>query len=441
MVKTYNALEGDLSVRGTATVSRSGNLNSVAIVGGYDAANATSDVTAGEATLIEDPVSADETFGVSEIPRAAQAVSANGVGTIYGVPVPETSTTETFAASQSFSLGNTPLFNPTFHPDHDIVVKEDTSADGTYDTTLTTNVVYADAPSTPSESDTANLNPINGAVETDASGDYEVSYDYGDYGTAITNAADLNVRDVQVLTESPSVKATLNTTLSDIANDFDFKRGYVNAHPEIAAADISNYTPDEQDWRIVEVAPAITTGADGKVRGCAPVGGYLSSQPIGPDGSGLYDEVGGITSLNKEYRPSEVKGFSGVTALTRNGVIGTAETTSTEGQFRLIYATEIIDNVSFDLFEVCQDYAGGPQDVNDLESLLEIVCQDASTGSPPLLGFGDGRDGNPYDVNTSLGADANTADAGVTIVPYPIAETVNLNLTVSDGFVQFDGAE
>jgi len=43
-------------------------------------------------------------------------------------------------------------------------------------------------------------------------------------------------------------------------------------------------------------------------------------------------------------------------------------------------------------------------------------------------------------VSVSLdGTDNSIADAGVTIVPHPIAETVNLSMTVSDGFVQFGG--
>lgn len=440
MVKNYNALEGELSVRGTPTVSRSGTTNAVAIIGGYDAANAASDVTAGEATKITDPTSAEDTFGDSEIPRAAEAVAANGVGTLYGVPVPESSETETISAGQSITLANTPVFDPTFHPDHEIVVKEDTSGDGTYDTTLDTNVVYDDPPATPSESDTANVNPIVGKVETDSSGDYEIAYDYGDYSTAIETAGDLPVRYLNVLSEADSVKSSTLTVLSNIAQDFDFKRAVFGATPEITATDIGDYTPNQRDWRLVEVAPAHGTGASGKVRTSAAVTGALASQPIGPDGSVLFDSVGGLTALNKGYRPSEAKNFGAVTSLTRDGVFATEETTSDVGQFRLVYACEIIDDVALDLFSVARDYAGGPQDINELETLLEVVCLSASSGSPPLLGFGKDAQDDPYDVNVQLGASSDVAEAGVQIVPSPIAETVNLSLTVTDGFVEFEGA-
>jgi len=435
MAKTYNALQGELSVSATATATRTGTSDAVAIVGGYDASNAGSSVTAGEATKIADPTNADSEFGVSELARAASATVANGVNDIYGVPVSETETTENFTASSSFTVSNTPVFNPDLHPDHDITVTDTGSG-----TDLTVNIVYEDSPSQPSEEDTVNVNPVNGEVAADTSSDYDVTYTYGDYESAIDTAADLPVRYVITLTEADSVKATLVSNLANVAQDFDFKRGVVGASPEINATDIGDYTPNQRDWRLVEVAPALGTGADGPVRTAAAVGGFMASQPIGPDGSTLYDNVNGLTGLNTAYRASEVKGFEGVTAVTRNGVIGQAVTTSSTGQYRNVYATEIIDNVALDLFDVATDYAGGPQDIADLETLLETVCQGNSSGSPPLLGFPD-SDARPYNVSVSLGSDDSVANAGISIVPYPIAEEVKINLTVADGFVQFDGAQ
>jgi len=435
MSQTYQALEGELSIRGATTATRAGQTNAVAIVGGYDESNAASEVTTNEATRITDPTTASDTFGASEIAREAQAIAANGVGTIYGVPVPETQTTETVSTSSSATLAESPVFDPTVHPDHEILVTDtDAGAD------LTVNIVYDDAPSTPTKDNTANVNPINGEVAIDTSGNYDITYTYGEYADAISTAGDLNVAAIHVGTEAPSVKSTLQTELADRAQDFDFIRGYVGATPDIGPTDIGDYTPDVQDWRIVEVAPSRASGASGAVRTAAAVAGFMASQPIGPDGSGLYDAVGGITSLNTEYRPSEAKDFNGVTSLTRNGLVARAKTTSTEEQFEDIYAVEIIDNVALGLFNVARSYAGGPQDTNELETLLSIQCQSFATGNPPQLGFGDGRSANPYDVTVSLGTDTSVADAGVTIVPYPIAETVNLSITVSDGFVQFEGA-
>jgi len=190
----------------------------------------------------------------------------------------------------------------------------------------------------------------------------------------------------------------------------------------------------------VEVAPARGTGSDGTVRTVGAVAGFMSSQPIGPDGSGLYDNVSGLIDLNTEYRPSEAKNFSQVTSITRNGVIGTAQTTSTTGQFKEIYKVEVIDAIALGLFGPIQDYAGGPQNVSDLQSIIGAQLQDFASGNPPLLGFGDGTEGLPYSVSTSLSSGGDVANVGVSIVPYPIAKEVNLDLTVTDGFVQFGGA-
>ena len=433
--KSYNSLTGSLNVRPTPTVSRSGGSNAVVLIGGYDADNADADVTAGEAVAITDPANADDQLGTCELSRAAAAATANGATDIRAVPVPETETTESISTGQSLSLTNSPIFDPNLHPDHSITVTDTDAA-----TDLTVNITYSDSVTTPSEEDTANVNPLTGQVEVDASGNYDITYTYGEYGDAIDAAADQPVRYLCPLVEDAGQKATTVTELADIANDFDFKRAVTGAKPAIDAGDVGDYTPDEQDWRMVEVAPSRAVGADGPVRTAAAVAGFMASQPIGPDGSTLYDNLNGLTDLNTTYRGTTAKSFEGVTSITRTGKVAQAVTTSTSGQFANVYATEIIDKVSLDLFDVAEDYAGGPQDLGELEALLRSVCASQTEQSPPLLGFAEDTDGRPYDVNVSLGADSGVANASVTIVPTPIAEEVNVNLTVSDGFVAFGGA-
>ncbi len=434
--KSYNSLTGSLNVRPTPTVSRSGGSNAVVLVGGYDATDADADVNTNEATALTDPANAEAQLGECELARAAAVATANGASDIRVVPVPETETTESFTSSQSLSLSNSPIFDPNLHPEHDITVTDTVAASD-----LTVNVTYEDPVPTPSDSDVANVNPLLGQVETDASGDYDVTYTYGTYDDAIDVAANQPVRYVCPLTEDAGIKATTITELSDIAQDFDFKRAVTGATPSIDTGNVGSYTPDEQDWRMVEVAPSRGSGADGPVRTAAAVAGFMASQPIGPDGSTLFDTLNGLTSLNTTYRGSTAKSFEGVTSITRNGKIAQAVTTSTSGQFSNVYATEIIDKVALDLFDVAEGYAGGPQDLGELEALLRSTCQAQTEQSPPLLGFAEDTDGRPYDVNATLGADSGVANASVTIVPTPIAEEVNVNLTVSDGFVAFDGAQ
>jgi len=432
--KTYQTLEGELSIRPSPTVSRSGANNAVTIVGGADLDN--SNVTAGEVTRVDSPVNAAEQFGDSEIARAAAALTANNTNQQYAVAVPETEETESFTAKQEFSLSNAPIFDPTVHPDHEITVTDSGTGND-----LTVEIVYDDTPSLPSGDDVANVNPVTGDVATDTASDYDVTYTYGNYQEAIDAAADTPVRYLCPLTENASVKASVISALSSIAADFDFKRAVVGATPGLDATELADYVPSERNWRLVEVAPARAEGGQGTVRTQAAVCGLMASQPIGPDGSSLFDSLNGITSLSQSYRGTEAKAADGVTTVTRTGRVAQAVTTSEANQFKNVYATEIIDDVALSLFDVADDYAGGPQDLGDLRVLLRGVCQSAAGGSPPKLGFAQDTDADPFDVSVTLGNDVGVADASVSIVPTPIAEEVNIGVTVTDGFVEFTGAE
>lgn len=312
--KSYQSDVGELTVRPVPTVSRSGETNAVAVIGGYNASTAESSVTAGEATAVTNPVNASEQFGNSEIARAATVLTANGANDIRAVPVPETEMTESVTGSDSITLSHAPIFDPQLHPEHDIEVVNSTTGE-----ILDVNYVYTNQVQQPTTNDTANVNPVTGSVVTDVSSDYEVTYTYGDYQSAIDTAKDLPVRYLCVLTENEGVKASAIAAVADIASDFDFKRVVTGARPEIQSTDVGSYVPSQRSWRMVEVAPARAGGANGPVRTQAAVAGLMASQSIGPDGSTLFDTVSGLTGLNTDYRATTATGFDGVTSLTRNG--------------------------------------------------------------------------------------------------------------------------
>ncbi len=433
--KNYRSEIGELTIRPTPTVSRSGGSNAVAVVGGYNASTANENITAGEETRVINPVNASAQFGNSEIARAAAVITENGASNIRAVPVPETENTESVTGTDSITLSNAPIFDPQLHPEHDIEVVNTTTSE-----ILNVNYVYSNSVQQPTESDTANVNPVTGEIATDVSSDYEITYTYGDYETAIDTAKDLPVRYLCVLTENESVKSSASTAVSDIASDFDFKRVVTGARPELQSDDVASYTPSQRDFRMIEVAPARARGVNGPVRTQAAIAGLMASQPIGPEGSTLYDTVGGITQLNTKFRANVAKEFDGVTTLSRNGKIVQAVTTSESALFENVYVTEIIDQIALDLFSVGESYAGGPQDVGDLRSRLRGVCQSAANQTPPLLSSDNLDAQRPYNVSVSVGADSSIANAAVVIVPTPIAEEVNISLTVSDGFVSFGSA-
>jgi len=431
---TFDTLQGSVNLRAQATAQATGGGDALALVGGYDAtaasASANDPVTATDAQTIADAFGPD-----SELARASRLALANGAGTIVAVAVPEvTDETETFSATSSEMLANAPIFDPSLHADHEVTATDTTSA-----TSVTVEVSYEDSPSAPTDADTIRLNPINGAWTADASSDYEIVYDYGTYTDAIQTAATQPVRYVGVLTEAAGPKATTLTELATEAENGSYKRAVVGATPEIGTGEISGYTPDEQDYRLIEVAPARATGADGPVRTMAGVAGLLTDQPVNAGGSITYDTVSGLASLNTEYRQAAVQDFSQVTALTRDGTVADGVTTSSDNAFQPIHAVEIADRATELIFGLARDFAGGPatqQNRIGLADDIEQVLRALATESPPALATGDG--GSPFAVSVTQGATDNVVDVDVGIEPAPIAEEVNVAIGVGD-VVTFEG--
>lgn len=443
MSVSYDTLGLTLTVRAAGSQVTVGTEDALVLVGGYDSANAAASVTAGNATLVDDPTNAEDQFGTSELSRVCQVAAANRCANQYAVPVPETSNTETVAASSSGTLTNAPIFDPRVHPDHSIDVAEDTTGDGIYDTTITVEYVQADAVGdiTSPSADTVRIDPATGVWKADASGDYEFSYTYGDYSAAIKEAVTVtDGRYIYVGTENDSVKSTLQTELANVATDFRFKRGIVPSQAEIDPASVGSYTPAIDDWRVAEVAPARAQMADGEVRTAAAVAGLLTIQPIHVEGSVTYDTLSGIISYETEYRPSQAEGFGRVTAVADTDTIAQAVTTSSTDQFSEIYVTEIVDLVALGLQDIVNDYKGGgntQDDRRNLASDTRLLLDGYWKNSPPIIATGKGT--KPYTVSQSLGANDTTTNLNVGVEPAPIMKEVNLDINVGD-VVTFGGA-
>jgi len=432
---TFDTLQGSVNLRAQSTAQATGGGDALALVGGYDAtaasASANDPVTATDAQTIADAFGPD-----SELARASRLALANGAGTIVAVAVPEvTDETETFSATSSETLANAPIFDPSLHADHEVTATDTTSA-----SSVTVEVSYEAAPSAPSDADTIRLNPINGAWTADASSDYEITYDYGMYTAAIQTAATQPVRYVGVLTEAAGPKATVLEELATEAENGSYKRAVTGATPEIGVTDVGNYTPDEEDYRLIEVAPARATGAGGNpVRTMAGVAGLVTDQPANAGGSITYDTVSGLASLNTEYRQTTVQNFSQVTALTRDGTVADGVTTSSEAAFQPIHAVEIADRTTELIFGLARDFASGPatqQNRIGLADDIEQTLRTLASESPPALATGDG--GSPFAVSVTQGATDNAVDVDVGIEPAPIAEEVNVAIGVGE-VVTFEG--
>lgn len=439
MAISYTTLGSTVTITDAGIVPAAALNTDVAIVGGYDESNSAVDVNAGEVTEVSNSTQAAEQFGSnSELYRQARLAFRNGAGNVLGIPVAETETTETFGSSTATSSGNLSngqVLDPRVHPDETI-----TAQDVTEGTSVTVNFVDG-SPAQPSDANTMNLNPVTQEWAADETSEYEITYTYGDFASAIGTAIGEAVRAIAVCTETGSTKSDLLTDLQEAEENFRFLRGIVGSDTNLQSSDIATYTPSSEDWRLVETAPARATDDDGAVRTVGAIAGLVAAQPIDVSGSITFDDVVGLESLGVNYTPLEAGDFTQVTAITDEFEVAEGVTTSSESGFRDIYKVEIIDLVVENLYSRVKDFRGGSNTqgsrrlfASRLKRLL--ASYSAPDAQPPLLASADGT--QPYYVSQATGATDTETDVSIGIEVAPIAKTVNLDISV--GPVEFNGA-
>jgi len=180
-------------------------------------------------------------FGTdSELTEALLGAIQNGrPDELYGVsPTTKSVTTESATGVSSYQLSNVPIVEDI----STITVAEDTNADGNYDTDQSVEFRYASPPSTPSNADTAFVNPFTGEVEHDASGDYQYQYDYLEWAEAFTAASGAIDEDEQglifAISESETVAADLDTQLAGMRDpNYQMALGFAGAQPNANTSD------------------------------------------------------------------------------------------------------------------------------------------------------------------------------------------------------------
>ncbi|MDY6780942.1 MAG: hypothetical protein SV760_10485, partial [Halobacteria archaeon] len=159
-------------------------------------------------------------------------------GYVYGVmPATQAVTGEVHDAVQSFTIGNAPIIEDLA----EITIRDTVDA-----VDLTVEFRYTSPPATPSNADTAFVNPFTGEVETDSSSDYEVDYKYLDWSSAFDSAdtvvgeGESGVYVADTLAES--VASTLFGKAAALRDpDFRMIKAFVGALPN---ANTSESPPD-----------------------------------------------------------------------------------------------------------------------------------------------------------------------------------------------------
>jgi hypothetical protein len=385
------------------------------IVGGMDTTNGSA--TPGTATEVSNPTDAAALFGDdSELHRAARLAFRHPLDTLYAVGLNETETTESFGATTSGTLTNTPLFDPNLHGDKTVTATDGASND------IAVDIVYDDPPQTPGSSQTLALNPRTGDFEADSQRDYDITYSYADnYTTAISEATGQQSRVTTVLTEFESDGSTLATGLSDNATNFNFGHGFVGAPPREdtnnAATYATNYSDGLDDKRLSVVAPPRgTTSLDGnEARTIAEIGAWTAAQPLGTSATNKEGPLSGFDSLRTSLGTSNAQTFidAQVTPLfDDNPRVIKDQTTSTTVRFERLYSNQIVDEGTARTHDVSADYVGGlniAADRTQFKRSLRNQFLDMERNTPPLLdAFAVNvtpDSGNDNQVNVEVGLD------------------------------------
>ena len=412
-----------IEVRSGGTIAVSAAFETtLGLVGGYDSANGSA--TEGDVTTIESSTNAETEFGEdSELAEQSSLAFQNGVGTIYAVPVSETTVSGEGAGGQNGTLANTPVFDPNIHDGEDITAVDSGGTDPDV------NIVYDSPPTTPTESDTVNVNPVTGEFEFDAAaaGSYELNYAYGDYSSAIAEVVKKVPRIVTVLTENTSVANDLLTELNTYDTDFDLMHGIVGAMPEV---DSSSYSDSFDDRRLSVVAPSrgfIDSAETNMQRTLGAVGGKQAGKALGD--STTYEGLGGFASLNTSYTNSELSTLvdNQVLPLKQGGGIKIIKdmTTSTDAKFERLYASEIVDEATEISHQISEDFVGDPNIQDNRLSLRESHNSSyAEMSNGDLLedyNVGVSKGANDFEVNVDIGLDV-----------IGIMDLIDVTITVGD---------
>ena len=393
--------------------------NTIGIVGGMNTENGSANT--GETIRVSSSGATNQFGEDSELKDAVDLAASNGVNTIYACPVPETETTESISATTSGTLDNVPIFDPNVNGEHEL-----SGTDTSESAELTFNVVYESPPSTPTEDNTINVNPNTGEFEADESSDYDITYTYGDYDTAIADLAKKVPRTMAVGTESITTANTLLTTLNTYAQTFGFMHGFVGAEPDLTPADYSN-TLDDRRISVVGPSRGYTDAANtNMVRTVNAVAATQSAKPLGE--STTADSISGIVDIYQDFSGDFKKLTDAqVLPLRKSGNIEIVKdmTTSTDVKFERIYASEVTDEASEISNHISSQFIGEPNTGTNRNLLGE--SHDSAYAEMQRDNILDA-----YQIDIEEGADPNTLDLDIALDIVDVIDFITVDITVGD---------
>lgn len=259
-----------------------------------------------EPTQINSNRDADAKFGTdTELAQAMRDARGNGanIDLLYGVMYDEVAVTaESFAAAQTGTLANAPIVE-----DLSTITVTDTVASAE----ATVEFRYNDTLATPSSTDTVFINPLTGDWSADASSDYDFTYDYPDWQSALDSANNvLQEAETGVyvaLSEAESVASSLSSTVTALRDEYKLINGIAGAQPNTNSADNgpaydgSAYTDNvDSDTQFLAAPVRVEDSSDTVLPG---IGGLFAGNAI--DNPIYNDALTGYTGLEQNITKSE----------------------------------------------------------------------------------------------------------------------------------------
>jgi len=411
---------------GTTAISAAFNI-SVGLVGNADLANGTASAESVE--FVESSSEAATLFGEdSELKQQIDLAILNGAGEIYAAAVPETETTESFDSTSSGTLGNQTVADPRVMPEEEI-----TALDTVESTTVTVNLVDG-LPSTPTEANTMNLNPVSGEWAADESSDYDITYTYSDYSTAITNMVDESPRFLGICSEKSTDGNTALTGMNNADVGFDFMHAVVGAVPEV---DPSSFSQSYNDRRMGVITSSRGYTDDAETNEQRLVGAIAGKQAGKALGDSTTQElISGFTALKQNHNPSDTSTLNDAGAYVvkeERGIRVVRDTnTSEEAKLGRFAWSEITDEVTEISHLISLDFLGEKNTEERRDDLAEshrtsydeFVADDLLTN---------------YFVGVSTVNDTTVdLNIGIDVVGY--MDNINVTVTVGDVTVENGGA-
>lgn len=224
-------------------------------------------------TQIASTVEADDKFGKdSLLAKAMKLAISNGANFdyLYGVMVESKTQTDVLTGGDhtaASKLTQTPIdeSSMTVAEDNDTNADFETAIADTIKWETNTDATTSDFTGLSPGADEVFWNPATGEWNADASGDYEFSYSYYDYSTAI-DAADVVFDEGDtgiygVCTEAPDTHTKVENTINSLRNNYLMIQAVAPARPNKTLADgepgfdSSNYSDNTDNDAVYLIAP------------------------------------------------------------------------------------------------------------------------------------------------------------------------------------------